>query len=199
MYVRPNVLAPKEHRMPYGRAPFFLGLAAVDALHDLCDVPEWTEARRGRWLQSDKFAFHGWFVIEEKTALAQAEPDIKAEQVEHINVGLFHYRVALPFDEAERRWLYDAYAEAWGPNSISVIRRKEGAIVSGGLHRVIYGRDLMRRWWAWRRETDEFRGQGTVDLAREALREIIETVSPDLGLPEPYRELRGLPKSDTTI
>jgi hypothetical protein len=174
--------------MPYGHAALSLGVRAIDALYDLCDVPsEWSDDRHGYWLPSDKRALQGWFNIEEKILDVQAKPpEASVEDVEHLNDLLFQYHVALPFDEAERHWLYDAYDEAWGLGSIGIIRRQEASIVSGGLHRVVYGRDLMRRWWAWRRETDEFRGQGTVDLAREALRELIETVSPDRDLPETY-------------
>ncbi len=183
---------PKPFAKPFGMAPALLGLKAYDALYDLCDVAEWSEARRGYWAPSDKRSLQGWFNIEEKTAPAQAEPTINIDQVDHMNELLFQYHAALPFDEVEREWLHKTYAEAWGPNSIGIVRRQEAAVVSGGLHRVVYGRDLMRRWWAWRRETDEFQGQGTVDLAREALRALIETTHPDIGLPETYLALRNV-------
>jgi hypothetical protein len=103
---------------------------------------------------------------------------------------VFRYRVALPFDETERAWLYDAYEAAWGPKCIQRIRAQEARVMSAGLRRVVVGRDLMRRWWAWRRETDEYAGQGGLDAAREGLRAIVEAVAPDLDLPTPYLALR---------
>jgi hypothetical protein len=187
-----DVTQSKLFARPFGMAPALLGLRAYDALYDLCDVAEWSEARRGYWVPSDKRSFQGWFNVEEAIAPAQAEPTINIDQVDDMNELLFQYHAALPFDEAEREWLHEAYAEAWGSDSIGIIRRQEAGVVSGGLHRVIYGRDLMRRWWAWRRGTDQFAGQGTVDLAREALRALIETTHPDMGLPETYLALRNV-------
>src|ERR1700733_13655444 len=135
---------PKD-QMSYGHAASLLGLRAHDALYDLCDVPsEWSEGRQGYWLPSDKRALQGWFNIEEKIPGAQAEAEVNAAQAEHLEDLLFQYHVALPFDEAERYWLFDTYDEAWGLGSIGAIRRQEARIVSGGLQRVIYGRDLMR-------------------------------------------------------
>ncbi len=177
--------------MPYGHGAHLLGLSVHDALYDLCDVPSRSEERRGYWVPSDKRAFQGWFNIEDGTTRALADPAITEDQVEHLTEMLFTYNAALPYDEAERHWLFNAYDEAWGLGSIGIIRRQEARIVSGGLRRVVYGRELMQRWWSWRRDTDQFTGQGTVDLAREALRGLIETTNLSVGLPETYVALRG--------
>jgi hypothetical protein len=178
-----NRESPASQRTPYGRPAFLLGLRAFDALYDLCDVPIRTE---GGWVTSDLRALQGWFNIEEKAALVRDDPEADAEHTEHIDGMLFRYRVTLPFDEAERHWLYDAYDAAWGPDSVNILCRQEAEIVSSGLRRTVPGYALIRRWWSWRRECDEFEGQGTLRLAREALRELVETLSPDLGLPETY-------------
>jgi len=50
----------------------------------------------------------------------------------------------------------------------------------------------MRRWIAWRRQTDELAGQGTYDLALETLRGLVELLAPGKPLPDSYRRLRGL-------
>jgi hypothetical protein len=180
----------QPNQEPYGHGPSLLGIHAKDLLYDLCVLPTWSEERRWRWVQGDKHAFHNWFTVEEHVPAALAEPGLSVDQVDTITGVLGDVNVALPYDEAERYWLFAAYSEAYGPDSISTIRQREPEeIVSRGLRRVIDGRDLMRRWWAWRRETDEFRGQGTLDIAREALRKLIETVAPG-QLPEPYVALR---------
>jgi hypothetical protein len=177
---------------PYGNGPLLLGIHAADFLYDLCDVPTWSEEQRWRWIATDKIAFHNWHSVEEHLLPALAEPGLSVNQVDTITGLLGDVNVALPYDEAERSWLFAAYSEAYGPDSISILRqRKPEEIVSRGLRRIIDGRDLMRRWWAWRRETDEFRGQETLDIAREALRELVETVSPGHELPEPYVALRN--------
>ena len=175
-------------RQPFGRAPALLAIAAADTLRDLSEVPQWSEGSR-RWLQSDWFCLQNWWNIEIKTPAAQVEPRLQVDDVINLNEMLTRFNVALPFDEAERDWLFTAYDEAWGPGCIRTIRRQEATIVSSGLRQVIQGRDLMRRWWSWRRETDEYAGQGSLDLAREALRELVETYSPDQGLPETYLAL----------
>ncbi|HTB49078.1 MAG TPA: hypothetical protein VK712_03280 [Verrucomicrobiae bacterium] len=175
-----------EHHRPYGEAPALLGLRAADLLYDLCDVPAWTEGQRWRWVQSDRLALIGWQNLEAETLDALAEPGLNRSQVGDILGLLSDFHVAVPFDEAEGTWLLNVCGEALekGENLSFVRNRRPEEIVSAGLRRVIDGRDLLRRWWAWRRDTDEFRGQGTVDMCREALRVLIETLSPDLNLPE---------------
>jgi hypothetical protein len=179
----------------HGHGALSLGLSAYDALYDLCDVSPWSEERRGYWVPSDKRSFQGWFNIEDRTTPALADPTITEDQVEHLTEMLFTYNVTLPYDEAERHWLFDAYDGAWGVGSIGIIRRQETRIVSGGLRRVVYGRELMQRWWSWRRDTDQFAGQGTVDLARDALCTLIEMTNPGVGLPQTYVALRGIDRT----
>ncbi len=183
----PSSLKPQ----PFGNGPLLLGIHASDLLYDLCDVPTWSQAQRWQWIDTDKITFHNWFTVEEHVPTALGEPGLSTDQIDTITGLLGDLNVALPYDEAERHWLYAAYDEAYGPNSVSIIEQREPVeVVTRGLRRVIDGRDLMRRWWAWRRETDEFRGQGTLHVAREALRELIETVAPS-QLPETYGALRN--------
>jgi hypothetical protein len=168
---------------PYGNGPLLLGVHAYDFLYDLCyDVPTVPEEGRGRWIKSDKWAFHNWRSMEEHIPAALSEPGLDATQVENVIGSLTDIHVALPYDEAERSWLSAAYCEAYdeaGAASIGVIRQRQAEeIMAGGLRRVIDGRDLMRRWWAWRRQTNEFTGQGSLSIARQALRSLIETVAP---------------------
>lgn len=75
----------------------------------------------------------------------------------------------------ERVWLHQASLDPAGrpdPSRLYSIRRREAAIISAGVRRVIYGRELLGRWWwSWRREADGFSGQETLDIARDALEE----------------------------
>jgi hypothetical protein len=129
----------------------------------------------------------GWYNVEAHLWEALWEPSpreaVDVDAAEKIDAVVGHYRAALPFDEPEGRWLLQTYDEVWGTDSIARIRSHPPVeIVAGGLRRVIAGRDLLRRWWAWRRQTDEFRGQGTLGVACDALRDLIKTVSPDVEL-----------------
>lgn len=192
------------YRHPYGAAPALLGLRALDLLNDLCaDLPTWSDDSKWRWVQSDRYALYGWYSLEIETLDALAEPTLDRSQVGDILGLLSDLHVALPFDEAEGSWLLNAYGEAFDHDQrpiVSRIRcRQPEEIVSSGLRRVIDGRNLLRRWWAWRRDTDEYAGQGAVDLSRDALHRMIETLSPDLKLPESYVALRGLSSGSTTF
>jgi hypothetical protein len=77
-------------------------------------------------------------------------------------------REALPFSEAERRWLFrepdkqlltgsslNVFHE---PAYIESVRQSEARLMSNGIWRVVRGRDLMQRWWSWRREAGEYAG-----------------------------------------
>jgi hypothetical protein len=108
------------------------------------------------------------------------------------------FRAALPFAEAERNWLLDDHrldegrsgspgTEPW----IAIARKSETSLMSSGIVRVVRGRDLLERWWAWRRETGEYAGQGSLDQARSALEGVIGLLAPELGLPAPYLALRS--------
>jgi hypothetical protein len=49
---------------------------------------------------------------------------------------------------------------------------------------VVRGRDLMHRWWSWRREINGFENAGTTQVAIEALRgiaDLLEADGPPLG------------------
>jgi hypothetical protein len=103
------------------------------------------------------------------------------------------YRDATPFTEAEGRWLLNTYRNIGFANpSVSqeqifaAINAEEGRIMSSGLRRVVYGHDLLRRWWSWRRQTDEYTGQGSLDAARLALAGIYEYTMPRERWPESY-------------
>ena len=133
----------------------------------------------------------GWWNIEAEAKRAVIDPEMNEPQRHHVERSLHTYYTSLPFSEAERHWFFDSYERLYGVGLLDKLRQQEETIVSDGLPRAVSGRDLLRRWSSWRRQTDEFRGQNTVDIAREALRELVETLSPDLGLPDPYLTLRN--------
>lgn len=122
------------------------------------------------------------------------EPLIAADSsyglVERFEPAWRSFQAALPFTVEERTWFLD-------PDGTTAERadkrNQEATIISAGVHKVVSGRELVRRWLAWRRETDEFEGQGTLDIAREALRSLHELVTPGEPLPDSYIRLRAEP------
>jgi hypothetical protein len=88
----------------------------------------------------------------------------------HSWVTIFH--TSMPFTEAERDWLTNvAMKDTDVAKEVpTVIAHKTDEIMSAGVLQPVNGRELMRRWAAWRRGTDEFVGQGSLEMACVALR-----------------------------
>ena len=101
------------------------------------------------------------------------------------------YHAALPFEVAEREVLLQVCDYNLPLGEVEGrIEAFESTVVSGGVRRVVQGRDLMRRWWSWRRQTDEFAGQGSHEIAQQALRDaghllclLAEGRDPSAGVP----------------
>lgn len=100
----------------------------------------------------------------------------------------------LPLSEAERHWLFDPLdpdrEKGWDIHEPKTLLGVTEEVVSGGLRRVIQGRDLVRRLASWRRETDEFARQGTLNKAREALGVIATMLVLDANWPREHEDLR---------
>jgi hypothetical protein len=58
------------------------------------------------------------------------------------------------------------------------LKTTEGEIISAGIRQIVQGRDLAQRWWSWHRQTDEFAGQDSRDIAVIALRDLRDTLKP---------------------
>lgn len=124
----------------------------------------------------------------------RAGAEVSVEELEALATRLAAFQAALPFTAPERHWLVKVVGSV-DANYVQAARSlgtREGEIVSEGLRRQITGRDLMRRWHSWQMQADEYAGQGTLDLAREALRGVVQLLVPDMGLPDSYLRLRGL-------
>lgn len=176
---------------PLEKARRALGSSAHEALHDLCDTREWTEKTWGRWRSADSLAFYGCLYLELEASDVQSllDEDKHEDEIGELNRLMVSYKTALPFSEAEREWLFNIVESEDRPHCLAAIRaRKPEVIVSSGLRRVLYGRELLRKWWSWSRDTDEFSGQGTLDIAREALQHMNEKYAPHHGLPGPLLE-----------
>ncbi|HSZ05437.1 MAG TPA: hypothetical protein VK778_09585 [Solirubrobacteraceae bacterium] len=103
------------------------------------------------------------------------------------------FQAALPLSEPEFEW-FMSIPNLKSTDTIAELEQKIGyqvaTIVAGGIHRVVSGRELLGRWVSWRRETGEFADQGTLDIARDSLAELVEIVVPGTPLLESYAALR---------
>jgi hypothetical protein len=178
-------------QIPPGEGAIYVGCIAADALADLTVEPNWSAGQRRQWIGRDGWSFHECQEIDQAVPHARAELDVSDAAV--LSNLLHSFHTALPYSQAEWHWLHEAYYDLpVGPGRWNIIRRQEIQLVSSGLRQVVYGRDLLRRWWAWRRQTDEFQGQGTLDIARGALAGLVENFHPEPRV----REELATPRAD---
>jgi hypothetical protein len=105
---------------------------------------------------------------------------------------------ALPFSEAERHWFFGGDKAIGGRRGLrgvgdgnwgQVAWASEAELVSDGVLRRVQGRDLMQRWWFWRRELGAYADGAGLKQARSSLEGLIRLLAPELGLPESYTAL----------
>jgi hypothetical protein len=106
--------------------------------------------------------------------LAGFAVDLEPQASRRVNHFVSIYHEALPFNCGERRWLTHAIMclsedRLQRPDRVDRLATMEESVISRGLPSVVRGGELMRRWSAWRAQTDEFAKTGTFDLARVAL------------------------------
>lgn len=144
---------------------------------------EWKDGMPRVPVISDTYALYRMANLEAEVAELCLESEMPSTQCrlvrQELNTGLAIYREALPFSEAERRWISGVCSEVYLYSKAErVIRSKEAEIMTAGLRRVVRGDDLFRRWWSWRRQTDEFTDQGGLHVARSGLESVARLLMP---------------------
>lgn len=150
----------------------------------------------GGWHYFEGDALAAYVDMELHIPHIRATDEVSPHEMEVFTGYLATFRSALPFSEAERHWLWKQREVGANPHHFEAELSHAGdePVISAGQHIRLDGQDMLRRWRSWRRETDEYAGQGTLDVARDALRGMLELLSPWEPLPEAYRKLRGLPE-----
>lgn len=153
------------------------------------------------WLANDYRVLNATFHLEGYIAArglpSEAPPDVRLE----LNrcLGLWHS--ALPFSEAERGLILDAdrsperEAIEPGPEKVRgtarIVRKTELELIDSGVRKMVKGRELMRRWWLWRREMGDYADQGGLTQAKDALRDFVGLLIPAENMPGIYYDLQG--------
>jgi hypothetical protein len=178
----------------YEAPPYPIGENALYALTwSVADAPIPAVGRR-RWLVSDYDSLTVAINLEDRVKKEGLPADAPESVRGELNGYLDAWYMALPFSEAERGVVLDAYrleeALIHRDSLASDIRKTKVEVVAAGVRSVVKGRDLMRRWWSWRRELDEFAGQGSLTQARVALTGLVERLIPPEELPIIAEEVR---------
>jgi hypothetical protein len=149
--------------------------------------------QKTRWHEADEEALMEYLLLEELVPRMRPTDEVSHEEMDAFMVKMYALRAAMPLTEPERHWvrqLWNAFDSA-ETNFDEALERQEAEVVVAGLRQVVKGDEILRRWTAWRKETDEFAGQGTLDMAREATRGILALIWPSAPYPDAYLRLRA--------
>jgi hypothetical protein len=196
---------------PYGPLAAQLGLAAVRAVDDLADEPEWRGGTQRRWLPSDHRSFDSVlevaYLAREKAQghldlyTTDRYPEDGDSMSYGYNLDMFH--TALPFSERARHWLIDTrYYELTGPGlynktPLGMIRQRKMWGFDAGRRSEKPGGELLDAWWAWRRDIFEFQEQGGIDYALASLRGIAQILVPHTPQVASYKPTQGADLQET--
>jgi hypothetical protein len=214
MTTTPEGEQPRSNRSQYGPYGFEgrqVGECAVALWNEIVSADEampFTPGATPQWNDNDRLVFFN--LMDFESSIPGLEDVVQGDLDDHFSeVGFF--RAALPFTEDEQQWLYgdgritqELDENDW--EEMDEARAREGMVMVAieaqiirlGEQHHMAGADVVRRWAAWRREADEYEGQDTLSVARNALRSLVKRVTPDLiaiddGQPESLAPKRNPP------
>jgi hypothetical protein len=130
--------------------------------------PPETVRRNVRWLNVDSHSYLAAFEFEDAIDRWGLPGDLSDDEREAVGADLSEWRSALPFTDAERRLILDVDAIAGSPEISRQIIGKT-VILDDGEIKEASGRELMQRWWKWRRGVDQFKEGDGVERGRQAV------------------------------
>ncbi|MDO8213470.1 hypothetical protein [Conexibacter sp. CPCC 206217] len=198
--------APGRRLMPaaplHGDSRILGGVALSMAEHLLNAPPV---RKQPYWNDNDRRALGQAIYLESTVEETEYGAEIPAGRRDAVaaNVrGLIRrYHDALPYDDIEWHWLLDTHEQlreadnvvgeaepdngAWHrllrqqqrERPLRIAKMRADVQVGGGTQH-IEGRDLVRRWWAWRRSSHEFEDGKSLNAARLALVDLGELLVP---------------------
>jgi hypothetical protein len=147
------------------------------------------------WGENDFRIFENVQELETGIRFIEPHPDMDGGDIGNLHRAFFRWHVALPLSEAERLWIFDPldgdFARKERMHFPESIIGFTGEVISGGIKQALQGQEIVRRMSAWRRETDEFVGQGSLEEARQALGDIAITLVTEARWPEEHSDIRA--------
>lgn len=148
---------------------------AFDASEALSVHPPEASSRNLRWLESDHRSFHLSGAFEDLIMDRNLPRELSTTTRRIANDDLAGWRAALPYSEAERALVFDW--DRFGATPELVRGLGHTTILDCGVEKEVSGRELMQRWWNWRRGMDRYAETNSAELAREALHCFAEHLS----------------------
>lgn len=158
-----------RYEAPYGEGPARVAFAGSDLLTDLEHPLPHRPAVPRAWHQYDNQALFDLQEMRSATPRALDELVSQPEALTTFTTLLGDLHSSLPFSPIERNWLCDTCFDDYDDRAVQEIELPWSNAES------IRGGDLLRRWWAWRRDLDEFAEQDGVDAPKTALRGLVAT------------------------
>lgn len=185
---------------PFGDWGDHVGRCSIIALAGLSEsIPDTANVDKGLVVlgSRDFDIFEALADLESGIRFIQPHPTVNHAGVQALHRMFRHFHTALPLSEAERYWLFDPVVQSERPSTVDVYQPETlvgvaEEVTSAGVKQVIHGREIVRRLAAWRRQMDEYAGQGTLDEAREALGTIATTLVIDANWPREHLDLRAI-------
>jgi hypothetical protein len=166
---------------PFGSIGSGLVRCAEHLVEYFSEDLEWSPGDPLVWEDADDLALMYWLEFDSGIPLMAMPFEFTGDFSARLYDTVLAIRTALPFNEAERAWLYDGTRGKGDPGLPETLPERfehlEGTIMVAGIRRPVSGHDMMSRWLAWRRQTDEYQGQGSLDQARDALMTMKELLS----------------------
>jgi hypothetical protein len=177
-----EVASRDPHWSPFGEQALEIGSHVYELALTLRaphgEVPT-TASGEPTWTEDDRNAFG--LYCDFRAYLGDLR---SAEGIYELWETIDRLHASLPFSEGERRWLIDSKRGIPDQEIPAAIVGMEAIVTSNGLHQIVRGGELVRRWAAFRRSTDEFARLGTVEEAEQHAREIAWRIQPNLSLPD---------------
>jgi hypothetical protein len=158
----------REQFGPYGYHGNHIGHFALHMLAELSEPKSAELDDIAIWDESDKRAYDHFVEMDTGVRLLEPSDDVAGEDLGDLYRIFERLRLALPLSESERRWL-QSEPRLSAEDLPQAIAGETAEVMEAGQLRVIQGRELSRRWWAWRRECQEFAWSGALTETREAL------------------------------
>ncbi|HEX7245085.1 MAG TPA: hypothetical protein VF245_05915 [Solirubrobacterales bacterium] len=141
------------------------------------------------WTRADVDALSNLFEIDWLGSLMVPPASTSLDNRTEANDLLRSLRNALPFADAERWWLLTevlqdaswSSADKYASGYLDFARKQTTTLITGGIKREIDGGDLLERFWCWRRQTGDYAGGEGLCQANDALRGLVELLTPDLS------------------